>query len=411
MNGRLAFPIIAFAAGVVATSLVPGISQLMRRSVGLAPVVSSTSGYASPRKADPEQPADKPAMVRLTEAQTTNAHIDLVVAQGGTLTRRVAVPGTIIPQADRIARVAVKLSGTVAELRKNLGDKVAKDEVLAVLESREVADAKSDYLAARLADELQQELFTRDKTLWDSRVATEQQFLRSRNLAAQTRMKLDIARQKLFALGLDEKEIASLPQEPEASLRRQAVRAPMAGRVVERKVDLGAAVGRDNLETELFVIMDLQRVWVELTVGPADLVAVKEGLHVSIASRGAPETAEGRIVFISPLLDRDTRSARVVAEIPNPDGVWRPGSFVTAAIAIEKLPIPLALPATAIQTVAGEQVIFVRTEDGFEKRPVSLGRSDGRTFEVLSGLRVGETVAVTNTFALKAEFLKNEAED
>src|SRR5439155_21523431 len=130
-------------------------------------------------------------------------------------------------------------------LRKKIGDSTAKDEVLAILESREVADAKSEYLAARLTNELQQDLFERDKILWDKKISTEQQFLRSRNLAAQARMRSDISRQKLFALGLTDKEIAGLPSELEALLRRQEVRSPMAGRVVERKVDLGMAVGRD----------------------------------------------------------------------------------------------------------------------------------------------------------------------
>ena len=68
----------------------------------------------------------------------------------------------------------------------------------------------------------------------------------------------------------------------------------MAGRVVERKVDLGTAVGRDNLETELFVIVDLDRVWVELAVSPADLPVVKEGQSVSITIRGIPEKADGK---------------------------------------------------------------------------------------------------------------------
>jgi cobalt-zinc-cadmium efflux system membrane fusion protein len=99
--------------------------------------------------------------------QIAAAHFDVVAARGGTLSRRITVPGTIIPVADRIARVSVKLSGTVAELRKRLGDPVVKDEVVAVLESREVADAKSEYLAARLTNELQQMLFQRDKMLWD----------------------------------------------------------------------------------------------------------------------------------------------------------------------------------------------------------------------------------------------------
>ena len=106
------------------------------------------------------------------------------------------MPGSITPAAGRIARVSVKLEGTVAELRKNLGDPVEQNEVFAVLESREVADAKSEYLAARLGNELAQELFQRDRKLWDGKALTEQQFLRSRNAAAQSGMKVNIARQK-----------------------------------------------------------------------------------------------------------------------------------------------------------------------------------------------------------------------
>ena len=87
-------------------------------------------------------------------------------------------------------------------------------------------------------------------------------------------------------------------------------------------------------------------------------------------------------MFISPLLDKDTRSARVVAEIPNNNGIWRPGSFVTAAIAVEEQNVPLVVPTTAIQTIGDEKVVFVRTSDGFEKRPVVAGRSDDRFTEI-----------------------------
>jgi cobalt-zinc-cadmium efflux system membrane fusion protein len=122
----------------------------------------------------------------------------------------------------------VKLMATVGELRKKLGDPVAKDEVIAILESREVADAKSEYLATKLASELNQDLHERDKVLWEKRIAPEQQYLRSRNLAT-SRMRFDIAAEAA-GLGLLEKEIAGLPDEPEALLRRQEVRSPMAGR-------------------------------------------------------------------------------------------------------------------------------------------------------------------------------------
>src|SRR5262249_18018629 len=159
----------------------------------------------------------------------------------------------------------------------------------------EVADAKSEYLAAKLTSELNQDLHERDRALWEKRIAPEQQYLRSRNLAATSRVRFDIARQKLLALGLTETELAALPNEPEALLRRQEVRSPMTGRVVERKVDLGTALGRDNLETELFVIADLDRVWVELAVSPADLQLVREGQGVVITVRAAKDTAEGKV--------------------------------------------------------------------------------------------------------------------
>lgn len=159
------------------------------------------------------------------------------------------------------------------------------------------------------------------------------------------------------------------------------------------------------------MVIDLDRIWVDLTVNPVDLLAIKERQRVSITTRGTMAKTDGKVVFISPLLDKDTRSARVVAEIANLDGAWRPGSFVTAAIAIEEHPVSLAIPLGAVQSVGGQQVVFVRTPEGFEKRPILLGRDDGRYAEVLSGLRAGEVVAVANTFVLKAELLKTEAED
>jgi cobalt-zinc-cadmium efflux system membrane fusion protein len=321
------------------------------------------------------------------------------------------VPGTIVPHADRIARVTVKLSGTVAELRKRLGESAELNEIVAVIESREVADAKSEYLAAKTTHDLRQTLFARAKMLWEGKAVTENDFLRTRATAEEARIKMEVARQKLFALGLDENDITNLPSQREALLRRQEVRSPMAGRVVERKVDLGTAVGRDNLETELFVIVDLDRVWVELAVSPADLPVVKEGQSVSITIRGIPEKGDGKIVFISPLMDKETRSARVVAEIANSGGVWRPGSFVTAAVAIEEQPVALVVPSSAIQTIDGEKVVFVRTSDGFEKRPVVVGRSDDRFTEIATGLQRGEIIAATNTFPVKAEFMKGAAED
>jgi cobalt-zinc-cadmium efflux system membrane fusion protein len=414
MIGRLSVLVGALAAGFVLASFFPQWPERIRTAVGFSAATApraQESASTEPAKSSVEAKGDQQSIVKLDDDEIKSAAIESATAQAGTIAHRIVVPGTVIPHADRIARVAVKVSGTVAELRKKVGDPVAANEVLAILESREFADAKSEYLAARLTNELQQDLFEREKALWDKKISSEQQFLRARNQAANAKMRNDITRQKLFALGLTDPEIANLPNEPEAFLRRQEVRSPLAGRVVERKVDLGAAVGRDNLEAELFVIADLDPVWVDLAISPADLPLIKEGQAVSITTRGIAGSVEGKIVFIGPMLDKDSRSARAVAEIANHNGMWRPGSFVTAAVAFEEQPVTLGITTTAVQNIGAATVVFVQVPEGFQKRQVVLGQSDERLVEVLSGLRPGEVIAVTNTFLLKAELLKALAED
>jgi cobalt-zinc-cadmium efflux system membrane fusion protein len=94
--------------------------------------------------------------------------------------------------------------------------------------------------------------------------------------------------------------------------------------------------------------------------------------------------------------------------LPNKELQWRPGSFVSAAILMPEERAALVVPETALQTVNGEPVVFVRVEDGFDKRPVRLGRRDGKVVEIVSGLSEGERVAVTNSFILKSELGKTE---
>jgi cobalt-zinc-cadmium efflux system membrane fusion protein len=308
-----------------------------------------------------------------------------------------------------MARVAVKLLGTVTELRKRLGESVKKGEVVAVIESREVADAKSEYLAAKLAHELQQILVGRAKPLMQSRTMAENEYLRTSAAAENARVKLTAARQKLAALGLTDQQIAELPDVTVESLRRQDLVAPISGRIAERRVDLGALVGREGQESELFVIVNLDVVWVELAVPPADLLSIREGQDITVAIGAPPERAPARITFISPLLDKDTRAARVVATLDNPAHKWRPGTFVTAEVPLEKQRAEIVVPKAALHSVKGKRVVFVREDEGFAARTIATGREDDRTIEILSGLSRGERVAVTNTFILKAELGKTEA--
>jgi cobalt-zinc-cadmium efflux system membrane fusion protein len=411
---RLWLLILGVAGGLLLASSAPGLMGAVRTQVGGLPGMAWLKTEAVEPAAAPgaAQHArhDESGMIKLSDQQIAEAGIELGPASAGILSRRRFVPGTLVPAGDRIGRVAVRLLGTVAELRKRLGDRVEQNEVVAIIESREVADAKSEYLAIRVTDELQQTLFARAASLWQGKVVTENDYLRARASAQDARVKFNTARQKLLTLGLSEEQIATLPDQPAASLRQQELRSPIAGRIAERRVDLGALVGREGQESELYVVVDLSELWVDLSVAPADLPAIREGQEITLAIGTSGERAPARIIFVSPLLDRDTRAARVVASLANPNYAFRPGSFVTAEIPLSQDDAEVVVPRSALQTVKGERTAFVRTDRGFEARQVATGREDERAVEIVSGLFTGEIIATTNTFVLKAELGKTEAE-
>jgi cobalt-zinc-cadmium efflux system membrane fusion protein len=408
-RNRLLLAAVALAA-IAAAAALPVVRNSAASLPGLAwlkPAPTPDRGAAQTSPHD----HDDDGIVKLTERQIETAGIAIAEVHDGALARRIVVPGTVVPSGDRIARVAVKLLGTVAELRKRLGEPVARDEVVAVVDSREVAVAKSEFLATKTTHDLQQILFARAKMLWEGKVATENDYLRARAVHEDARIKMEVSRQKLSALGLTAEQITTLPQEPAASLRLHELRSPIAGKVAERRVDLGALVGREGQENELYVIVDLDVLWADLAVPPADLPSLREGQQVTLISGATGARTQGKIIFISPLLDKDTRSARVVAAFDNPAHAWRPGAFITAEIPLDEQRADIVVPKAALQTVKGDRVAFVRRDDGFEARKVATGREDDRTVEIVSGLAPGERIAASNTFVLKAELGKAQADD
>lgn len=358
-----------------------------------------------------EEDKSSEGRIAMAPERVAAAKISTSAAAPGVLSRRLSLPAVIIPDRNRVGRVPAKVIGTVAELKKRLGDPVEKGEAVAVLESREVADAKSEYIAARVNFELQGTLYEREKTLWEKQVTAEQRLLRARATQQEALVRRDLARQKLLALGVSEKEIAALSAggEKATALERYEIKAPIGGRIVEQLVDLGTPVGGEGQAKELYGITDLSVVWAELTVSTADLSQIREGQRVIISASGSDEQTAGTVIFTSPTLDQDTRSARVIASIGNEKGAWRPGTFVTAEVAVDEKPAKLVVPKSSLQTLNNEPNVFVRTADGFEARRVDLGEDDGRFVEVVAGVKPGEEIATSNTFLLKADVGKSEA--
>ena len=338
-------------------------------------------------------------VIPLSAEQIAAAGIKVAAVGPGQLAREVSVPGKVVAAADRMAQIVPKVGGAVTEARKNLGDTVEKGEILALIESREMAESVADYLAAKRAEELARTTFNREKGLWDKKITAEQDYLTAKNAHQEAKIKLDLAKQKLQALGHDG-EVSN-----NGNSRFHELRSPLPGRVIARELTLGEYVDTTH---SAFTVADLSVVWVESAIAPGDLPFVKEGLMANVVGSGGK--AEGKLIFVSPAIDPETRSAKAIIELDNADGKWRPGEFANAAIATSAQDTDLIVPKDAIQTIEGKAVVFVRNDKGFEKRDVTTGREDSRHVEILSGVSFGEPVAVSSTFTLKAELGKSEAE-
>lgn len=194
--------------------------------------------------------------------------------------------------------------------------------------------------------------------------------------------------------------------EANESLETYAVTAPLSGVVTARNTNPGEQTG----DKPLFTVADLTTVWVELSLFPRDAGKVRVGQRVRVATPAAGEHAEGEVIYVVPFgrAESQTLTARVLLD--NPNRRWAPGLYVTASVLLDESIVPLAIRSEALQTLEGRDVVFVQTVDGFAPRDVELGRSDGAHIAVVSGLDPGERYVAKNSFILKAELGKGEAE-
>jgi cobalt-zinc-cadmium efflux system membrane fusion protein len=330
------------------------------------------------------------------------------------------LPGEVGLNENKVAHVVPRLSGVVVEVRKNLGDRVKKGEVIAVIDSRELAEAKTEYIESVHRLEFAQAAFVREESLWKKKISPEQDYLASRHALEEAEIARQASEQKLLALGLSRDILDSLAIEPEGkvidrevrtpfvakALTRYELKSPLDGMIIEKRVSTGEAIKED---ADIFVIADLSTVWGEITVYQKDLGAVRTGQQVTVRSKELNLETAGRISFIGSLVGEETRAAKAHVDIPNPKGLWRPGLFVTVELVQEETLVPVAVSADAVQTFRDWDVVFMQSANQFEVRPLELGRSDGEWVEVISGLSPGEKYAAGNSFVLKADLGKSGA--
>lgn len=343
--------------------------------------------------------------VKLTPEQMREFEVEVAEAGAGQLDTGLNLTGEVRINEDKLAHIVPKLAGVVREVNKSLGDEVKPGEVMAVLESRELASAKAEFLSARERVTLAQATFEREKGLWERKISAEQDYLEAKQGLAEAQIAQREAEQELHAIGFSEDYLAKLPTHSDAGLTRYEVPAPFAGTVIEKHVTLGEAVEAD---AGIFVVADLTSVWADFNVHQRDLPLVRTGQTVRIRTgEGMPET-EATIAYVGPIVGSVTRTAVARAVLPNPDGTWRPGQYVTGTVAVEQQTVPVLVPKTAIHNVEGKPSVFVETDEGFKPAPVTLGRSSKTHQEIVEGLQPGQRYAANGGFVLKAALQKGE---
>lgn len=324
----------------------------------------------------------------------------------GTLKQRVRAPAEITIGTDQLAHILPKVGGIAVAAYKNIGELVHEGEVLAVIESKEIAEAKSNYMTALKRHQLAESIFQRESNLHEKSLSSGEDYLRAKNLIEESLIDVELSRQRLQALGLSYDEIFTLPQQNPESMRTYELRSPMAGRVISRHITTGEMLSPTN---EVYVIADLSKVWAEVNIFSQDRESVKIGQPVYIInSRG--KKSPSTVAFLSPVVDPATRTSTALAAIDNTSEEWVPGTFVQVEFITDAVDVPLSVPRDAIQNIDGNDVVFVCKEGGFVMRPITTDRSDEDCCEVIDGLEEGESYACTNTFLLKADLKKEEAE-
>ncbi|MVF23066.1 efflux RND transporter periplasmic adaptor subunit [Methylocaldum sp. BRCS4] len=341
--------------------------------------------------------------VALAPESLQSAGIEVKTAGPATIETVLELPGEILFDQNRLAHVVPRVAAVAVEVRKELGDGVRRGEVIAVLESRDLADLKSQYATAVKRLALARSLFEREERLWREKISAQQDYLAARTQFAEAEIALTTARQQLAVLGIDRTEIDHIGSGGGASFARYELRAPLDGQVIEKHTVTGEAVQAD---TTVFVIADLSTVWGEFSVPAKDLNRVRLGQKVRLKAPALDLEAEAPVAYLGPLVGEQTRAAPAHVHLPNPEGRWRAGLFVTVEVVQEETTVPVAVAAVALQTWRDFQVVFARYGDQFEVRPLELGRRDRDFVEVIKGLSAGERYAAGNSFVLKAELGK-----
>jgi len=357
----------------------------------------------------------------LPETPSTEVQVDLtaddlkkVVIKSALVATRetrstLRVPGIVRPNEYRQVHVVPIADGIVRSVSVELGSRVRIGQPLAVLFSGELADAETQYLAYVAELEAAHKQLERTQTLLRIGAVSRRVEEEATAMHAVHEAHIRAARERLKLLGLSEEAVAALPEAGQAD-PNITVTAPLDGVVLVRMANTGQVVTKAQ---ELFTVADLAKVWIMASLNERDFASVQVGTGTRIVTAAYPGRAwTGRVAYIDPQVDPNTRTAQARIEVANPGEYLRFQMYVEIEFTAPGV-TGLTVPESAVQSIGDRQFVFLplrEREGSFAVRPVQLGPATNGYYPVVQGLKRGDEVVTEGSFILKAETARQHPE-
>jgi cobalt-zinc-cadmium efflux system membrane fusion protein len=290
---------------------------------------------------------------------------------------------------NKLAQISAPVGGIIQSVDADLGAVVKERQELAKIWSATIAEAVAKTV-------LSHQTLERERKLRADGIAPAKDL---QEAEATHR----VASQQARTFGFSEAEVDAMGQQTDMPIYLE-VRAPFAGEITERAAVRGALVEAGK---QLFMLVDRSTMWAMLNVPETALASVQVGQTVELTVDALPDRVfTGKVSWIAAQVDDRTRLAKVRAEVANADGALRDKMFAQARILTRHAPQAVLVPASAIQRVEGQPIVFVKiADDLFEARGVRLGATYNGHIEVRAGLKADDLVVVTHGFAVKSQLL------
>ncbi|NGP87970.1 efflux RND transporter periplasmic adaptor subunit [Fodinibius halophilus] len=355
---------------------------------------------------EPEQHTEEDGQhareVHLTEQQEGDLGIKVETLSEGSASSTISRPASIGYDLDQIAKVGPRIEAKVVKVIKGLGERVKKEEPIALMSSVGLGKAKAEYIRLRTELKAEKAHYEREKSLYEQEISSRAEMLQAEAHYQEAKAAYNAAAESLRLYGLSKKDLQNIEAGSDKPLSHFYLTSPLDGVIQERDISPGQTIS--SSETPIHVA-NLSKMWVMIDAYEQDIRYLGKGQSVSLTVRSIPgETFEGKTDWVSYSLEKGTRTMPVRAVVENPNRKLRAGMYGTARISTEKERNVAMIPIDAVQTIEGEQVVFVPGNEEGSYKPVEviLGNENEGYAEIATGLKPGRKAVVAGAFDLKS---------